>query len=424
MFVEIVRIFIILAGTALGLWLGQRVPVPEEGPTTFRTLVFLLGPALGYVFGGVLGRFLDRIFGTVEQKIEDSSPGQLFAGTVGAVLGAAVGLLGSIPLFFLTQWWVAYPSAAFLMWVCGTFAYRVFSRRSEALLSMAGLSSRPFVRASAYKSIGDPNSYILDTSAAIDGRILEIVKSGFLRGTILVAPFVLEELQGLADAADPGRRRRGKRGLQVLELLKEQPRVNVLVLDDEVPEHEDVDAKLLALARDMRISLVTTDANLQRVAELQGVSVLNPNRLAIGLRPSHLPGDVIAVSIQREGEQPGQGVGYLEDGTMVVVEHAADRIGEEIDVQITSSTQTSRGRMLFGIPAHQQSNRRSLENMQERTLTGGASRASQDNDQTSASRQSITAGRSGRATGAPDGAQEEGSHLHLAEQSSADTPER
>lgn len=351
MFVEIVRLFIIVALTALGLAVSQRIRVPEEGPHTLRYVTIVLGAATGYVLGGVVGRFLDRVFGRVERQIEESNPGQLFAGTIGAVVGALFGTVASIPAFFLAPWWLAYPVAAFLMWVGGSFGYRIFSRRSEALLSMAGLSSRPYVRASSYRTAGDVNSYLVDTSALIDGRVLDVVRSGFLRGTFLVTPAVLEELQGLADAADTGRRRRGRRGLHVLELLREQPRTDVLVLDEEVPEHADVDAKLLSLARDMRISLLTTDSNLQRVAELQGITVLNPNRLATSLRPSKLPGDVITISIQREGEQPGQGVGYLDDGTMVVVEHAADAVGSELEVQITSSTQTSRGRMLFAIPS-------------------------------------------------------------------------
>ncbi len=351
MFVEIVRLFITVALTAFGLALSQRIRVPDEGPYTTRYVTIVLGAASGYVIGGVVGRFLDRVFGQVERRIDESNPGALFAGTIGAVVGALFGIVASIPAFFMAPWWLTYPIAAFLMWVGGSFGYRIFSRRSEALLSMAGLSSRPYVRASSYRTAGDPNSYLLDTSALIDGRILDIVQSGFLRGTFLVTPAVLEELQGFADAADSSRRRRGKRGLQVLELLREQPRTDVLVLEEDVPEHADVDAKLLALARDMRISLVTTDSNLQRIAELQGITVLNPNRLAASIRPSKLPGDVLTLSIQREGEQPGQGVGYLDDGTMVVVEHGADAVGSEIEVQITSSTQTSRGRMLFAVPS-------------------------------------------------------------------------
>ncbi|MER3454493.1 MAG: twitching motility protein PilT [Acidimicrobiia bacterium] len=350
MFVEIVRLFIIIALTALGLAVSQRIRVPEEGSHASRYFTIVLGAAIGYVLGGVVGRFLDRFFGTVERRIDESNPGQLFAGFIGALVGALFGIVASIPAFFLAPWWVAYPVAAFLMWVGGSFGFRIFSRRSEALLSMAGLSSKPYVRASSYHTVGDPNSFLLDTSALIDGRILDIVQSGFLRGTFLVTPAVLEELQGLADAADSGRRRKGRRGLHVLELLREQPRVDVLVLDEDVPQHQDVDAKLLSLARDMRISLVTTDSNLQRVAELQGITVLNPNRLATSLRPSKLPGDVMVLAIKKEGEQPDQGVGYLDDGTMVVVEHAASAVGSEIEVQITSSTQTSRGRMLFAIP--------------------------------------------------------------------------
>ncbi len=355
MFVEIVRLFITIALTALGLAVSQRMRVPEEGPNTLRYVVIVLGAGVGYVLGGVIGRFLDRVFGSVEQRIDESNPGQLFAGTIGAVVGALFGVVASLPAFFMAPWWVAYPVAAFLMWIGGSFGYRVFSRRSEALLSMAGLSSKPYVRASSYRTAGDQNSYLIDTSALIDGRVLDVVQAGFLRGTFLVTPAVLEELQGLADAADSSRRRRGRRGLHVLELLREQPRTDVLILDEDVPQHADVDAKLLSLARDMRISLLTTDSNLQRIAELQGIVVLNPNRLAASLRPSKLPGDILTIEIQKKGEQPGQGVGYLDDGTMVVVENAADAVGSEIEIQITSSTQTSRGRMLFAIPTDQTS---------------------------------------------------------------------
>jgi len=188
---------------------------------------------------------------------------------------------------------------------------------------------------------------VVDTSAVIDGRALAVADAGFLRGDLLVPRFVLDELQGIADAADPSRRRRGRRGLEVLDSLQRDGRIGVHVIDDEVPEIQAVDAKLVALARRLQAGLLTTDANLQRVAELQGVVCLNLNRLADGLRPVLVPGEVVRLPISREGREQGQGVGFLEDGTMVVVGEASGLVGREVDVRITSNVQTSVGRMLF-----------------------------------------------------------------------------
>lgn len=350
MFVEVVRFAIALALTAAGYAIGQRLQVSGRAGEIAPLVGLVIGCGVGYVFGGVAGRLLDKSFGVVEKKIERSEPGRIFAGSLGAVIGAALGGIISFPLFFFVSWFWAYPAVALCMWVLGSLGYRVASYKSEQLLGMAGLSSRPLVRASRLGGTSETDAFLLDTSALIDGRLLDVVKSGFLHGSLLVAPFVLEELQGIADSAEVSRRRRGKRGLEVLQVLSEMPRIDVHVLDDDVPEADFVDAKLVALAHHLRVSLVTTDGNLQRVAELQGIYVLNLNRLASALRPSQLPGDRIRLSVVRAGDQRGQGVGYLDDGTMVVIEHAADQVGSDLDVQVTSATQTAVGRMLFAVP--------------------------------------------------------------------------
>jgi uncharacterized protein YacL len=162
-----------------------------------------------------------------------------------------------------------------------------------------------------------------------------------------VPRFVLDELQGIADAQDPNRRRRGRRGLEILETLREQAGVDVHVLDNEVPEHEEVDAKLVALARRLRTSLVTVDEPLRRIAELQGVRCLSVRRLTEGLRPTHVAGDRLRLHVSKPGKEPGQGVGFLEDGTMVVVTDAAGLVGHDADVSVSSMVQTSMGRMIF-----------------------------------------------------------------------------
>lgn len=346
MFVEVVRLFIVLAVTALGYAVGNRLHASQRAGEIAPLIGLVLGCGVGYVLGGVVGRTLDRAFGVVEAKVGKSEPGKLFAGTLGAVIGAGLGGVCGFPFFFILDWYWAYPAVALLMWILGSLGYRIAGHRSEDLLALAGLSSRPLVRASRYGT-SDSNAFLLDTSALIDGRLLDVARAGFLNGSLLAAPFVLEELQGIADSGEVNRRRRGRRGLEVLAVLSEMPTVDLHVLDDSVPEHEHVDAKLVSLARHLRVSLITTDGNLQRVAELQGISVLNPNRLATALKPAQLPGDRINIAILREGDQDGQGVGYLDDGTMVVIEGAAEKIGKDVTAKITSATQTSVGRMLF-----------------------------------------------------------------------------
>jgi uncharacterized protein YacL len=166
-----------------------------------------------------------------------------------------------------------------------------------------------------------------------------------------VPRFVLDELQGIADASDGTRRRRGRRALETLDALRHDPDVGLTVLDDEVPEREEVDAKLVALARRLDASLLTTDAALASVAELQGIRCRNLDRLATGLQPALVPGEVVRVTVSKPGRDPGQGVGFLDDGTMVVVSDGAPLVGNEADVTITSSVRTSKGRMFFASPA-------------------------------------------------------------------------
>jgi uncharacterized protein YacL len=211
---------------------------------------------------------------------------------------------------------------------------------------MAGLSSRPLLRATTYGTPEAP-AVLIDTTTVVDGRLLALVRAGFLRDAVLVPRFVLDHLQTIAEAQDPVRSRRGRRGLEMLEALRLQPDVALHVLEDELPEHEEQGAKLVALARRSQSSLLTLDEGLQRTAELQGVRCLSLRRLGEGLRPVFLPGERARIPIVREGKEAGQGVGFLDDGTMVVVGGGAELVGREVDVRITSNVETSVGRMLF-----------------------------------------------------------------------------
>ena len=193
-----------------------------------------------------------------------------------------------------------------------------------------------------------PSYKIVDTSVIIDGRIADVRETGFLDGILVVPSFVLRELQYIADAADPLRRARGRRGLETLQKLKKSPSLKIQFVEEEIPEVRDVDLKLIELARRMRGKLLTNDFNLNKVASIRGVEVLNLNELANALKPVVLPGESMKVSILREGKEPHQGVAYLDDGTMVVVEQARGLIGRSVDVAVTSVLQTTAGKMFFG----------------------------------------------------------------------------
>jgi len=191
---------------------------------------------------------------------------------------------------------------------------------------------------------------ILDTSAIIDGRIADICEAKFLSATLIVPRFILKELQDIADSSDPMKRARGRRGLEILSRLQECPEVNVKIFDKDYPEVKETDLKLISLAKDLEARILTTDFNLNKVAGIEGVTVLNVNDLSNALKPVVLPGEPMSIFVVKEGKERDQGVGYLDDGTMVVVEEGRRYIGKKIEAIVTSIIQTSAGRMIFTRP--------------------------------------------------------------------------
>jgi uncharacterized protein YacL len=335
-FVELVRLLIVALSTAAGYALAAD---GRADPGGVAVLGATMGALVGYVAGGIVGRQLRRAMGSLEAEVSRAPAHQLLAGVVGAGALAVVSALVAIPAVVLIPPPAGWPVFGLVVWIGVYEGFQIGASKSTELLQLAGL------RAPAFEP-GD-DAALVDTSAIIDGRLLDVADAGFLHGRLLVPRFVLDELQGIADAADDTRRRRGRRGLETLDALRRDPRVRVTVVDDEVPEFDAVDAKLVALARRLPADLVTTDSNLQRVAEVQGVRCRNLNRLAAGLRPAIVPGEVLNLPISREGKEPGQGVGFLDDGTMVVVGDAAGYVGRDVAVRVTSNVQTSVGRLLF-----------------------------------------------------------------------------
>jgi uncharacterized protein YacL len=197
---------------------------------------------------------------------------------------------------------------------------------------------------------------LLDTSVIIDGRIADVCETGFLEGPLVIPQFVLRELQHIADSSDSLKRNRGRRGLDVLHRIQKQNELEVIISDQDFPKLREVDAKLVELAKRMNGTIITNDFNLNKVAELQGIMVLNLNQLSNALKPVVLPGESIHVLILKEGKEPDQGVAYLDDGTMVVIEGGKRLMGNELDVTVTSVLQTTAGRMIFARPKDEESN--------------------------------------------------------------------
>jgi uncharacterized protein YacL len=217
----------------------------------------------------------------------------------------------------------------------------------EALRDVGLFGRREATPASEDASGEQRSVSYLDTSAIIDGRLVDVVASGFLWGTLVVPRFVLGELQHIADDAKPDRRGRGRRGLEVLSVLQKDHRIDLELTDEDAPEVKAVDAKLVALARARGAAVLTTDYNLNRVAQLQGVRVMNLNQLANAMKPAFLPGEEMRVKVIQQGKEPGQGVAFLDDGTMIVVEGGGGHVQDEIDVVVTRVLQTVAGRMVF-----------------------------------------------------------------------------
>lgn len=345
MIVELVRLLVTLALTAVGYRAGAAVETTNV--QTAQVLGAVVGAGVGYVLGGVLGRLFRSKLETVPDVLAPRSSGpELFAGAFGLFIGLVVGVVFAVPLVAYLPAEIGLPLAVLVVLVLGATGTRLFASRADDILAATGLSRRHSL---VSRSL-DENSYVIDSSAAIDGRVLSLARAGLLNGRIWVPGFVIDELQGLADAKDRDRRRRGRRGLEVLESLRDVQGADVAILEETIPEVEDVDAKLLIVVSRAGASLVTTDHNLARAAAARGIRIVNPQALSDALKAPVSTGDRLTVSITKRGTEPGQGVAYLEDGTMIVIEDGAVLIGSEVEVEITAATRTAIGRMLFGRP--------------------------------------------------------------------------
>jgi uncharacterized protein YacL len=349
MVVLVVRLIFMIVGGIGGYELGELLKHAylESLDPAYYLIGFIVSilicVGLGFVLGGAAGRYLAKLLNRFEHAIQDIPGTDLLMGAFGVISGFLIAFLPSMILFRSFPGWIV---ALVLYAVCGVVGYIVAVQKKEDLLSFFRPSRAQQVLKEQATKASVP-ARVLDTSVIIDGRITDICYSGFLEGELVVPRFVLNELQSIADSDDSLKRNRGRRGLDVLNALQRQDRVEVRIEEQDFPELSAVDSKLVALAKALNQPVMTNDFNLNKIAELQGVRVLNINELANSLKPVVLPGESISVSVIKEGKEPGQGVGYLDDGTMVVVEGGRKSIGHEVETTVTSILQTPAGRMIF-----------------------------------------------------------------------------
>ncbi|MGD0863556.1 MAG: PIN domain-containing protein [Candidatus Limnocylindrales bacterium] len=341
-----------LLGAALGALVGLTFVLTEQNlfqATASPTLIILIWVVAWVFVGYLLLPYLTVVpTGQLIRGVQALSTAEFVAAVVGLLLGLLIALLLGLPLQALPDPYGRYlPIGVSICFGLGMVGLTVAKREDLIAAAQAAGIMRRNEPAPGPSQSGQ-TEVVVDTSAIIDGRIADIVDSGFLYHKLVIPHFVLDELQRIADSSDPQRRGRGRRGLEILARLQKEGPTPVEIVTDDPAEATDVDGKLVAMALARGAAILTNDFNLNRVADLQSIRVLNINSLANALKPALLPGDALKIKIITEGKEQGQGVGYLDDGTMVVIEGGARHVDEELDVVVTRVLQTVMGRMVFG----------------------------------------------------------------------------
>lgn len=351
--------FIIAGGTAGYLYIPDLL-----GLLGFLEETWLVSPYVAPYAGLVLGAIIFFIlslwctelivsfFNWFEEKLLKAPVADLLFGSLGIIIGLIIAYFLNEPIQAIGIKIVSQVVPIFLSILFAYFGFQVGFKRRDEFLNLLTLTRKDKKKAAASDELtmDIPKPKILDTSVIIDGRIADICQTSFLEGTIIIPQFVLEELQHIADSSDALKRNRGRRGLDILNRIQKELPINVEIYEGDFEEIQEVDSKLVKLAKVMNGIVVTNDFNLNKVCEFQKVPVLNINDLANAVKPIVLPGEELLVQVIKDGKEQNQGVAYLDDGTMIVVEEGKNYIGKTIDVIITSVLQTSAGRMIFAKP--------------------------------------------------------------------------
>ncbi|ADI03005.1 MAG TPA: TRAM domain-containing protein [Syntrophothermus lipocalidus] len=341
-FFKMIRILPVIALLA-GVWFFQVTGVWLEhlGIRIGSGALFSIMVYVGLVETSSLCK---RTWNNINHFLENTDPEVLLGSIAGLLFGLLAGFLIGFPFSSVSGVGLYVILWAFL--VCGYLGFKIGKKRGAEMIAVFSRGRSGLTQ--AHISEGRKSDIkVLDTSAIIDGRIYDVCLANFMDGRLVVPSFVLQELRHIADSSDYIRRNKGRRGLEILAKMQKSPKINIEIVEGDHIDEKEVDNKLIRLCKELNASIVTNDYNLNKVAELQGIRVLNVNELTNAVKVIVFPGETIKVHIIKAGKEDGQGVGYLEDGTMVVVENGADDIGNEVEVMVTSVFQTSAGRMIF-----------------------------------------------------------------------------
>ncbi|MGF1507537.1 MAG: PIN domain nuclease [Chloroflexi bacterium] len=344
--------FLRLVGMAVlafgGLTLGSNLRVTDAQQSLWAIVFALVGALAGLI---LTPHLTTRPARQLRDYLNGLPAQQLVAGVVGLIIGLIIAALLSLPLSLLPEPFNALlPVVAAV--ILGYFGTSIFaSRRRDVFDLFSGSFANLNMAQTNDEGLTSTRDVLLDTSVIIDGRIADISQTGFIMGPMIVPRFILNELQHIADSSDQLRRNRGRRGIEILNRMQTDALVPVRITDMDVEGVEEVDEKLILLAKQLDCAIVTNDFNLNRIAELHGVLVLNINDLANAVKTIYLPGEDLDIEIIQEGKELNQGVGFLEDGTMVVIEDGRRHMGSTISATVTKVLQTSAGRMIFARPA-------------------------------------------------------------------------
>lgn len=349
----IIIILLIIAAAGIGFDSIELLPQEMLAKVTNLDALRVVTAGFGALIGGAIGLTVQTAYRRLEAQVRQMPVEVILTRSIGLVIGLLIANLMLAPIFLLPVP-IDFAFTKPLVAILGSVMFSYLG------VTLADTHGRSFLR------LINPNSVetmlvaegtlkpaitkVLDTSCIIDGRLEQLLDTGFIEGQILVPQFVLQELQQLADASNDQKRVRGRRGLDILNRIKVAFAERIVIHPDTYDDVPTVDAKLIRFAQEINATLLTNDYNLSKVASLQKVSVLNINDLAQAIRPIYLPGDNIDLKILKEGKEPAQGIGYLDDGTMVVVEEGRGYVGGELRVVVTSALQTSAGRMIFARP--------------------------------------------------------------------------
>jgi len=354
---KIIRGIIVLLGILMGYGLVSGflalniINLPNRG---WLNLFFYIGISLifGIIFFLLSPRIIDRgkkIAKFIESELQDVPATEIVIASIGLILGLVIAYLLSQPFYKLEIPYLGVAISIILYSAFGYLGIKIPIKKKEDITNLiinirkGGSKDKENVEYSACPKV-------LDTSVIIDGRIADICKTGFIEGPLIIPEFVLEELQHIADSSDTLKRNRGRRGLDILNKIQKELDIEVIVHEANFDDVKEVDSKLLKLTQALNGKIITNDYNLNKVAEVQNIKVLNVNELANAVKPIVLPGEEMVVQVIKDGKESGQGLAYLDDGTMIVVESGKKHIGETIDVLVTSVLQTSAGRMIFAKP--------------------------------------------------------------------------